>query len=85
MALCWKVDDWDRIELSGGPGTGSQGAREMRGGRLTAGQDGEGLSPWVLPCRRSRGSGDVVVDAPSPYRSRQETLSPSLYILQILI
>jgi len=30
-----------------------------------------------LPRMRSRGSGDVVVDAPSPYRSRQQTLNPS--------
>ena len=38
---CWIVDVWDGIEWSGGSGMGSQGAREMRGGHLTAGQDGE--------------------------------------------
>ena len=36
-----RVEDRDRIELSGGSGMGSQGAREMRGGHQTAGQDGE--------------------------------------------
>ena len=36
-----KVEDLDRIELSGGSEIVSQEAREMRGGHLTAGQDGE--------------------------------------------
>ena len=60
------VEDRDRIELSGGSGMGTQGARAMRKGHPTVGQDGEDSALGRTPLQEVPGFGRCGRRRPRP-------------------